>query len=205
MFQEKIYGGLTFDLNCSNPPLFTPCLFHNSLLCSDHQQVSKFMIFADCFPPFCSGFVINIMAPFQDDLRWVCQHHRWTKSHHDFQLHNPSLSPWQVIFRSHIYPHQNHPHKVYVVNLIKIDPIHIYRVVFFTGSALKVLSAGDGKIPNKKVKVRVCHRYMWSFNSNFHFFAHMIHLLQKIWKIYDFSTRKTIDRTSRLIWELWHM
>ena len=78
------------------------------------------------FSPFFSGFIINTMAPFQDDLRWVCQHHRWTKGHHDFQLHNPSLSPWQVIFRSHSYPHQNHPHKVYVVNLIKIDPIHIY-------------------------------------------------------------------------------
>ena len=29
---------------------------------------------------------------------------------------------------------------------------------FLTGPALKVLSAGDGKIHNKKVKVRVGHR-----------------------------------------------
>ena len=36
--------------------------------------------------------------------------------------------------------------------------IYIQGVFFLTGSALKVLSAGDGKIPNKKVKVRVCHR-----------------------------------------------
>ena len=35
---------------------------------------------------------------------------------------------------------------------------HSYRVVFLTGSALKVLSVGSGKIPTKKVKVRVCHR-----------------------------------------------
>ena len=28
-----------------------------------------------------------------------------------------------------------------------------YRVIFLTGSALKVLSVGDGKIPSKKVKV----------------------------------------------------
>ena len=32
-----------------------------------------------------------------------------------------------------------------------------YRVVFMTGSALKVLSVEDGKIPTKKVKVRICH------------------------------------------------
>ena len=30
--------------------------------------------------------------------------------------------------------------------------------VFLTGAALKVLSVGDGKIPMKKVKVRICHR-----------------------------------------------
>ena len=41
--------------------------------------------------------------------------------------------------------------------------IHMFRnvshsVVFWTGSALKVLGVGDGKIPTKKVKVRVCHR-----------------------------------------------
>ena len=35
---------------------------------------------------------------------------------------------------------------------------HSYRVVFLTGSALKVLSVGSGKIPTKKVKVRECHR-----------------------------------------------
>ena len=29
---------------------------------------------------------------------------------------------------------------------------------FLTGSAQKVLSVGDGKIPTKKVKVRECHR-----------------------------------------------
>ena len=29
---------------------------------------------------------------------------------------------------------------------------------FFTGSALKVLNVGDGKIPTKRVKVRVSHR-----------------------------------------------
>ena len=33
-----------------------------------------------------------------------------------------------------------------------------YRVFFSKGPALKVLSVGDGKIPTKKVKVRVCHR-----------------------------------------------
>ena len=33
-----------------------------------------------------------------------------------------------------------------------------YRVVFLTGSALKVLSVGDGKISTKKVKVRISHR-----------------------------------------------
>ena len=38
---------------------------------------------------------------------------------------------------------------------------------FLTGSAVKVLSAGDGKIPNKKVKVTVCHREY----SNFQFFS----------------------------------
>ena len=41
-----------------------------------------------------------------------------------------------------------------------------YRVIFFTGSALKVLSVGDGKIPSKKVKVEVSYRV---FNSNFLF------------------------------------
>ena len=35
---------------------------------------------------------------------------------------------------------------------------NIYRVVFLTGSALKVLSVGYGKITTKKVKVRVYHR-----------------------------------------------
>ena len=40
-----------------------------------------------------------------------------------------------------------------------ISPIwEIQGGFFLTGSGLKVLSAGDGKIPNKKVKVRVCHR-----------------------------------------------
>ena len=34
----------------------------------------------------------------------------------------------------------------------------IYRVTFLTGPALKVLSVGYGKIPTKKVKVRLCHR-----------------------------------------------
>ena len=29
---------------------------------------------------------------------------------------------------------------------------------FFTVSALKVLSVGNGKIPTKKVKISVCHR-----------------------------------------------
>ena len=33
-----------------------------------------------------------------------------------------------------------------------------YRVIFLTGSALKVLIVGVGKIPTKKVKVRVSHR-----------------------------------------------
>ena len=33
----------------------------------------------------------------------------------------------------------------------------IYRVFFSKGPTLKVLSVGDGKIPTKKVKVRVCH------------------------------------------------
>ena len=33
-----------------------------------------------------------------------------------------------------------------------------YRVIFFTASALKVLSVGDGKIPTKKVKVKVSYR-----------------------------------------------
>ena len=33
--------------------------------------------------------------------------------------------------------------------------IPFYRVFFFTGSALKVLSVGDGKISTKKGKVRV--------------------------------------------------
>jgi hypothetical protein len=37
---------------------------------------------------------------------------------------------------------------------------------FFTGSALKVLSVGDGKIPSKKVKVEVSYRV---FNSNLPF------------------------------------
>ena len=46
----------------------------------------------------------------------------------------------------------------YLVKLDEKDVKCRYRVVFLTGSALKVLSAGDGKIPNKKVKVRVCHR-----------------------------------------------
>ena len=40
-------------------------------------------------------------------------------------------------------------------------------MIFFTGSALKVLSVGDGKIPSKKVKVEVSYRV---FNSNFPFF-----------------------------------
>ena len=34
----------------------------------------------------------------------------------------------------------------------------IQGVFFLTGSAPKVLSVGDGKIPTKKVKVRECHR-----------------------------------------------
>ena len=33
-----------------------------------------------------------------------------------------------------------------------------YRVIFFTASALKVLSVGDGKIPTKKVKAKVSYR-----------------------------------------------
>ena len=35
--------------------------------------------------------------------------------------------------------------------------------VFLTGSALKVLSVGDGKIHTKKVKVRVSHRENMKF------------------------------------------
>ena len=38
-----------------------------------------------------------------------------------------------------------------------------YRVTFLTGPALKVLSVGDGKIPTKKVKVRVSHRENMKF------------------------------------------
>ena len=41
---------------------------------------------------------------------------------------------------------------LYSVNVL------LYRVIFLTGSALKVRSVGDGKIPTKKVKVRVSHR-----------------------------------------------
>ena len=32
-----------------------------------------------------------------------------------------------------------------------------HSVVFWTGSALKVLGVGDGKIPTKKVNVSICH------------------------------------------------
>ena len=38
-----------------------------------------------------------------------------------------------------------------------------YRVSFLTGPALKVLSVGDGKIPTKKVKVRVSYRENMKF------------------------------------------
>ena len=38
---------------------------------------------------------------------------------------------------------------------IFIEKLETYRVVFLTGSALKVLSVEDGKIPTKKVKVGV--------------------------------------------------
>ena len=36
--------------------------------------------------------------------------------------------------------------------------MHYVQGDFLTGPALKVLSVGDGKIPTKKVKVRVCPR-----------------------------------------------
>ena len=42
-------------------------------------------------------------------------------------------------------------------------PYHKYRVFFLTGSAPKVLSVGDGKIPTKKMKVRVSHRENMKF------------------------------------------
>ena len=38
-----------------------------------------------------------------------------------------------------------------------------YRVFFLIGCALKVLSVRDGKIPTKKVKVRVSHRENMKF------------------------------------------
>ena len=41
---------------------------------------------------------------------------------------------------------------------VDAQEMHTYRVFFFTGPALKVLSVEDDKIPTKKVKVRVCHR-----------------------------------------------
>ena len=48
--------------------------------------------------------------------------------------------------------------------------LHLFAIIqgdFLTGSAQKVLSVGDGKIPTKKVKEEVSYRV---FNSNFPFF-----------------------------------
>ena len=42
---------------------------------------------------------------------------------------------------------------------VKLNKVLIYRVTFLTGPALKVLSAEDGKIPTKKVKVWVKTSY----------------------------------------------
>ena len=44
--------------------------------------------------------------------------------------------------------------------------VKIYRVVFLTGPALKVLSVEDGKIPTKKVKVHgkfLCDTFAFTF------------------------------------------
>ena len=52
-----------------------------------------------------------------------------------------------------------------------------YRVVFFTGPALKVLSVEDGKIPTKKRKAKVCPRKCKVTTSTFTFYR--THLVAK--------------------------